>query len=314
MKNQITIWRLTKDGLPAMEKPMIGNINLQLDTLPPFVSVHGGHSGDYCQHARDSLEDIVKAYHDQNFAWVGITEHMPPASDAFLYPDEHAAGLTASTMLDRFARYVAHCRNLQSAYQGRLIIFVGMETEAYQGAVDYALQLQDRFHPDYVVGSVHHVADIPIDMNPSEYAMAASACGGITDLYSAYFDLQYDMIQTLKPSVVGHFDLIRIYDPDYLFRLKTPAVWKRICRNLEAIASLGLMLDLNVRALLKGAREPYICRPILEKVREMKIPVAPGDDSHSVATVGRHVADGIRHLQSLGFSTDWTPPGLESPR
>ncbi len=57
----------------------------QSDTLPSFVSVHGGHSGDYCQHAQDSLDDIVKAYHDLQFAWVGITEHIPPVSDAFLH-------------------------------------------------------------------------------------------------------------------------------------------------------------------------------------------------------------------------------------
>ena len=72
------------------------------------------------------------------------------------------------------------------------------------------------------------------------------------------------------------------------------------------------MLDLNVRALLKGASEPYICRPILEIVREMAIPVAPGDDSHGVDTVGRHVADGIRYLQSLGISTSWTPPRIQA--
>jgi histidinol-phosphatase (PHP family) len=293
-----------------MEQPMIRYNNQQSEALPPFVSVHGGHSGEYCQHARDSLDDIVKAYHNQQFAWVGITEHIPPTSDSFLYPDERSAGLTASTMLERFAQYMAHCRSLQAAYSGELTIFVGMETEAYQGAVDYAIQLRDRFHPDYVVGSVHHVAGIPIDMNPSEYARAISSCGGIVDMYAAYFDLQYDMIHKLKPSVVGHFDLIRIFDPDYLSRLKTPDVWERICRNLKAVESLGLMLDLNVRALLKGAMEPYLCRPILEKVREMAIPVAPGDDSHGVDTVGRHVADGIRYLQSVGISTAWTMPGI----
>jgi histidinol-phosphatase (PHP family) len=287
---------------------MIRNETHLSDALPPFVSVHGGHSADYCQHARDSLDDIVRAYHDQNFAWVGITEHMPPVSDIFLYPDERAAGLTAKAMQERFLRYMVHCRNLQSAYREQLTIFVGMETEAYRGAVDYAIQLRDRFQPDYIVGSVHHVADIPIDMNPSEYAMAVTACDSIEGLYTAYFDLQYDMIQALKPSVVGHFDLIRIFDPDYIYRLKTPAIWKRICRNLDAIASLGLMLDLNVRALLKGASEPYICRPILEKVRQMAIPVAPGDDSHGVDTVGRHIAEGIRYLQSVGISTSWTPP------
>lgn len=288
---------------------MIHDKNPLTPALPPsLVSIHGGHSGDYCQHARDSLNDIIKAYHDQNFAWVGISEHMPPIRDKFLYPDERKSGLSAIDIQARFTQYMAHCRNLQSAYHGMLPIFVGMETEAYQGALEYAIQLRDRFQPDFIVGSVHHVADIPIDMNPSEYAKAVSACGSIMDLYNTYFDLQYNMIHTLKPTVVGHFDLIRIFDPDYTARLKTPAIWKRICRNLEAIASLGLILDLNVRSLLKGGREPYPSRPILEKVSKMGIHVCPGDDSHSVDTVGRHVADGIRYLQALGISTAWNPP------
>ncbi|MFZ3046270.1 MAG: histidinol-phosphatase [Desulfatirhabdiaceae bacterium] len=289
---------------------MIRNNTRQPEPLPLLISVHGGHSADYCQHAQDSLEDMVRAYHDQQFSWVGITEHMPPVNDAFLYPDERDAGLTAGAMQDRFARYVAHCRKLQSDYRDRLTIYVGMETEAYDGAVAYARQLQNRFHLDYVVGSVHHVANIPIDMNPIEYKRAATVSGGIEGLYLAYFDLQYDMIQTLKPAVVGHFDLIRIFDPDYPIRLKSPTVWQRICRNLETIAALGLILDLNVRALFKGSREPYVSRPILNQAREMSISIAPGDDSHSVDTVGRHVAEGIHCLQSLGISTVWPLPRI----
>jgi len=281
-----------------------------LKPLPPFVSVHGGHSADYSQHAMDSLDDIVQAYCDQKFAWIGITEHMPAVSNAFLYPDELAAGLTADSMLSRFSRYVTHCRELQDKYRGRLPIWVGMETEAYDGAVTYARRLQDQFRLDYVVGSVHHVANIPIDMNPSEYAQAVSVSGGIERLYLSYFDLQYEMIQTLQPSVVGHFDLIRIFDPDYPSRLKMPSVWQRICRNLEAIASLGLMLDYNVRALFKGAPEPYVSRCILEKVRELSIAMAPGDDSHGVDTVGRYLPEGIRNLQALGISTEWTYPRI----
>ena len=54
--------------------------------VPKPVSVHGGHSGQFCGHAKDTLEEIVLAYIDQRYPWVGITEHMPPVSDAFVYP------------------------------------------------------------------------------------------------------------------------------------------------------------------------------------------------------------------------------------
>ena len=68
-------------------------------TSPPFpVSVHGGHSGQFCNHAADTLEAIVQAYIAHGYPWVGITEHMPPVSDDYLYPEEIAAGLDAAIM------------------------------------------------------------------------------------------------------------------------------------------------------------------------------------------------------------------------
>lgn len=277
-------------------------------TRPCRVSAHGGHSGEYCQHARDDLEDIVKAYHAQNFAWVGITEHIPATTNRFLYPDEQSAGLTARSLQERFSRYMTHCRKLQTAYRSRIPIYVGMETEGYTGAIDYAITLRKEFQPDYIVGSIHHVADIPIDMTAVEYEKAISACGGIVELYSAFFERQYEMIQRLKPEVVGHFDLIRIFDPDYLSRLRTSPVWTAICRNLKYIAELGLILDVNVRALLKGATEPYPSRLILEKARDMGISVLPGDDSHGVNTVGAYIDEGIEFINSIGLSTCWKPP------
>ena len=66
------------------------------------VSVHGGHSGQFCHHAKDSLEDVIKAYIDQGFAWVGITEHMAPLTDSFRYPDEAADQQSAAQLLEKF--------------------------------------------------------------------------------------------------------------------------------------------------------------------------------------------------------------------
>jgi histidinol phosphatase-like PHP family hydrolase len=60
---------------------------------PTRVSVHGGHSGEFCTHAVDSLEEVVQAYVQGGFSWVGITEHMPPAADRWVFDDEREAGL-----------------------------------------------------------------------------------------------------------------------------------------------------------------------------------------------------------------------------
>jgi histidinol-phosphatase (PHP family) len=273
------------------------------------VSIHGGHSGQFCNHARNSLEEMVQAYIDHGFGWVGITEHMPPSDDRFLYPEERRAGLTAALMKERFDHYMAEARRLQQAYGDRIEILVAFETEAATGAIDLARQLLDQYAPDYIVGSVHHVADIPFDYSTEAYQRAVEAAGGIQALYCRYFDRQHELIQRLSPQVVGHFDLIRIFDPHYRRHLMLPAIQERISRNLTLIRQLNLILDFNVSALKKGASEPYLCRPILEQALRLGIPVVPGDDAHSAGTVGLYLNEGVRILQELGFDTRWRKPG-----
>jgi histidinol-phosphatase (PHP family) len=272
------------------------------------VSAHGGHSGEFCSHARDTLAAIVDAYASQGFAWVGITEHMPAVSDELVPAAERAAGLDARDMRERFAGYVASCRALQRRHAPHMRIYVAFEAEVCTGWKRVVRGLLEEFEPDYVVGSVHHVADRPIDDTPELYAEAAAAVGEVDELWCAYLDAQHEMVRTLRPAVVGHVDLVRLLDPDWRARLVRPEIWRRVERNLRAIREERLLLDLNVRALAKGQSEPYAAEPILRAARGLGIEAVPGDDSHGVADVGRHLEEGVRRLAALGFSTDWRRP------
>ena len=271
-----------------------------------LVSVHGGHSGQFCGHASDALSDVVQAYIDAGFAWVCLTEHMAPPADAAIPADE--APLSLADLTARFRRYFAEARRLQQARADEIDIYVGFETEAcdgYRAAVQDAI---DEFEPDMLVGSVHHVANILFDYSPVHYRRAVAAAGGIEELYCAYFDRQLELIETFRPAVVGHFDLVRLFDPDYLERWQVPAIRQRALRNLDRIKALDLLLDFNVRALAKGQPEPYVSAPWLRRAVELGIPLAPGDDSHGVATVGLNVAAGIDLLQAAGANCVWRRP------
>jgi histidinol-phosphatase (PHP family) len=276
-------------------------------TSPP-VSVHGGHSGQFCSHARDTLEEIINAYIENGFPWVGITEHIPPPSDRFAYPEELDAGLDAAAQYERFAAYIRTCRDLQDRCRDQIRIHVGIETETYSGSREWIRRLVATFSPDYIVGSAHHVDDMPFDTNPDAYARAAEQFGGRDALYMRYFDQQYTMIRELKPRVVGHLDIIRIFDPDYHARLVKPKIWERIQRNLELIASLGLILDFNLRPLSKGMPEPYLAPPILTAAISLGINIVPGDDSHGVSDIATHIHSGIAILRSAGSTLVWKEP------
>ena len=212
------------------------------------VSIHGGHSKEFGDANDSSLEEVVRAYADKGFKWVGITEHIPPASADFLFPQEIEAGQTLESRMERFTEYFSVARRLQKKYR---------------------------------VGSVHHVRDICIDGLPEWYAQAVEEAGGIDALFCDYFDQQYELVEELEPEVVGHFDLIRMHDRDYRQRLEIPKIKKRIRRNLEKIKALGSILDFNLRAFEKGGSEPYVSKSILEMALELGVPCVPGDDSHS---------------------------------
>jgi histidinol-phosphatase (PHP family) len=284
----------------------------RLMKLPARVSIHGGHSGQFCTHATDSLEEIVKAYVRKGFQWVGITEHIPPVDDRFVYPDDARMNLDARRLYHRFENYVSTCRRLQHTYRNQIELLVGFEIETYEGAPAFVQRLITAFRPDYIVGSVHHVDNIGFDYSPQFYRRAAEAAGDLETLYLHYFDAQSAMIERLRPPVIGHFDLIRIFDPDYEMRLKRSVVAERIDRNLNQIKDEDLILEVNVRALSKGAVEPYPARTILRQAVELGIAVVPGDDSHGVDSVGRHIDTAIEILAGLGADTNWRKPHMRA--
>ncbi len=278
----------------------------------PLISLHGGHSGQFCCHAKDSLEEIIQTYVEKGFSSVGITEHVPPLDDSFLYPDEKDQGLTAKDLFQRFADYVREVDRLRHLFQDKIHIFKGFETETITGYIDHTRSLIDQFRPDYIVGSVHHVRDICFDYSKEAYGRIARQCGSVEAMYLEYFDLQYEMIQALHPFVVGHFDLVRIFDPDYENRMKQPRIQEKIQRNLVLIQKLGLTLDFNLRPLARGEKSPYLTRDILTKAKNLGIWVIPGDDSHSKIQAGAHVDRAVEQLQELGFNTQWPEPKLHA--
>ncbi|MCK5312656.1 MAG: histidinol-phosphatase, partial [Desulfobacteraceae bacterium] len=220
------------------------------------VSVHGGHSKEFCLHAEDLLEDIIKKYIEENFTWVGITEHCPPIDSDLRFPDEKKANISADQLRKQFKDYILKINILKEKYSSKIKILIGFESEAYDGYIDYTKGLIKTYKPDYIVGSVHHIDNICFDFSKTMYGNAVKASGSINSMYEKYFDKQYELITHLKPSVIGHFDLIRIFDPDYKKHIKSKKTWGKIVRNLKACKENDLILDFNTRALKKNASEP----------------------------------------------------------
>ena len=172
---------------------------------------------------------------------------------------------TAATLLKLFDDYYHEAKRLQKAYASQIKIFVGMETDWIRPSSKGFIQnLLDLYQLDLFIGSVHHVDTIPIDYDRATYLKAGGKAGGTEErLFENYFDQQLDMLDALKPPIVGHFDLIRLLSDDPNASLKQWAsVWGKILRNLDFIAAYGGIVELNSAALRKGLKEPYPQRDV----------------------------------------------------
>jgi len=223
----------------------------------PFT--HHCHSGQFCNHAVDGLEEVVQKAISAGMSMMLLTEHIP-RGDEDLYPGEETHPHYLAGMYKIFDDYYQEATRLQKEYADRINILIGFEGEWIRpGSLDIIQSLLQKYRFDLFVGSVHHVHTIPIDYDDVLYHKARDVAGGSDEkLFEDYYDSQYEMLQALKPPIVGHFDLIRLKadNPDPTWT-SMPQVWARIMRNLGFIASYGGLLEINTSALRKELQQPY---------------------------------------------------------
>jgi len=275
-----------------------------MSSNPWKVSLHGGHSRGYCDHAFDPLRSMLDAAVEQGYHTFGVSEHAPRLDEQYLYENEIEMGWTVAKIERDFEAYCKDIVPIAEEYAGRLVVLRGFETESAPCGNYFDLMRQYRARPcfEYCVGSVHFLKDISIDGPRKEFELALEAYGSLEALAVAYYKEMGDMVEALKPEVVGHFDLIRknghFYGP-----LDTPAIVDAALASLEIVRKSGSILDLNTAGYRKGLDTPYPEPWLVQAAHELGIGFCFGDDSHSVAHVGAGIDDARAYLRNNGVDT-----------
>ncbi|KAJ1970296.1 hypothetical protein IWQ62_000023 [Dispira parvispora] len=282
------------------------------------VTLHS-HSGQFCRHAHGNLEEVVRTARRKGFRVLGLSEHVPRYRTQDLYEEEvslcgmpdvqgtSASDLTPEDLVNIFDEYVATAKRLRAQYQDdQFTILVGAETDYInEESLSKAVQLRQHHHLDYLVGSVHHLREIPLDFSQALYNQLLATCGGDLEvLFGEYFDAQFHMLQALKPEVVGHFDLCRLFAPRQhpLCHTLTPELQAKVCRNIDYVQSYGGMVEINSRAYKKNLPRAYpqpdILRIILAKGGRLTL----SDDSHGPDDVALHYSVVREYLDEMGVN------------
>lgn len=285
------------------------------------ISLHGGHSGEFCDHAEGMLREMLEAAVAAGYHTFGVSEHAP-RPEAFLYEEERALGWNAEKLIADFHRYMHTINTLADAFAPQLMVLRGFEAEVVpqQTYVETMRNLRTRQlengRPafDYMVGSVHYVYEIQIDGSPENYRKAVEECGGVVSFAKRYYAQVAEMVEALRPEVVGHLDLIRKNARAIglsLEALETPEIRAAAEMALEAIRAYGAILDLNTAGWRKGLDTPYPAPWLVQRAHAMGIPFCFGDDSHRPAEVGMGLREARLYLLRNGVTHIMTLERLE---
>lgn len=267
------------------------------------VSLHGGHSAPFCDHARNTLKELLEAAVDYGYHTFGVTEHAPRVESRYLYEEEVQLGWTVETLDTLFRNYAEAVDKARLEFSDRLQVLKGFEAEVCPPGRYREIMLEYKCNLgfDYLVGSVHYVDDIIIDYKPEYFKQALEGCGGYEGLAVKYYQSLADMVIQLRPEVIGHFDLIRKGFPKSQ-DAHTPRIMAAVCAALEVVREYDGILDVNTAGYRKGLGSPYPSREIIHIAKDMGIPFCFGDDSHAVSDVGAGVEEARCCLLDAGVS------------
>ncbi|KAI8325678.1 histidinol-phosphatase [Martensiomyces pterosporus] len=261
------------------------------------------HSGQFCRHAKGTLEDVVRAAISRNMLVLGLSEHIPRSRMQDLYPEE--SDMTTADLHKAFRDYVAEARRLRDKYSSQISILIGAESEYITaGSLEDVKQLRRVYSLDYIVGSLHHVDEIPLDFSDELYQKIVDRCSGDRkEMFRRYFDAQLVMLKELQPEVVGHFDLVRIFHP-YTEGAEDPLDLAEIralaSRNIDYAISYGALFEVNSRAWKKGLPQAYPQRDLLQEILEKGGRITISDDSHGEQDLGMHYDKLCSYLKEMG--------------
>jgi len=233
-----------------------------------------------CNHAKGSMQSYIERAIELGIDIYGFSEHAPMNFDEYYR-------LPFSQMPD----YENDVKALQETYQDKIKILLGYEVDYLQPYLDERVLKAD---VDYLIGSIHFLDEWGFD-NPEFKAEYENK--NIDEIWQSYFDNIESMAKTQRFDIVGHLDLIKIFNymPKKDIRL--------IAQNaLKAIKKNNMVLELNTAGLRKPCKEIYPNENLLTMAYELDIPITFSSDAHAIGQIGYQYDEAVKLAKNIGYT------------
>jgi histidinol-phosphatase (PHP family) len=151
---------------------------------------------------------------------------------------------------------------------------------------------------DYVIGSVHFVSDMAVDLDDEWDIWRRGESP--ERVWKRYFEWVAEAARTGMFDIMAHPDLVKVWGGDApvpsgdLRRYYEPAI--------EGFLEGGVAVEVSTAGLRKPVGEIYPSRSFLEEAVGAGLPIALSSDAHTPDQLGFRYEDALELLEQTGVS------------
>jgi histidinol-phosphatase (PHP family) len=237
--------------------------------------------------AEANVERYRAVADERGIVELGVSEHVyrfEQALDVWRHPFWQTYALDD---LDAYCEFVREQTDLR----------LGIEADFIPGAEDRMVNLLQARDFDYVIGSVHFIGDVAVDMD--DYSVWDSG-HSVEDVWKRYFLTLGEAARSGMFDVLAHPDLVKVWGADR----PQPSGDLRFYYDLamDGIAESGIAIEVSTAGLRKQAKELYPAPAFLEMCLEAGAPIALSSDAHRPEDIGADYGSALELLEQLGIT------------
>ncbi|MBE0513701.1 histidinol-phosphatase [Sulfurimonas sp.] len=233
-----------------------------------------------CNHAEGEISHYVEKAIECNIKYFGFSEHAPMNFDQ-----------KYRIKFEQMREYEKSVLEAKEKYKESLEILLGYEVDYLKGYMDERVLNAD---VDFLIGSVHFIEEWGFD-NPEFIGNYKDQ--DIDEIWQKYFGAIEEMAKSRLFDIVGHLDLIKIFN-----YMPTKNINKIAKDALLAIKEADMSIEINVAGFRKPIGEAYPSMSLLNEIKKLDIPITFASDAHKPEQVGLYSDEAINMARSAGYS------------
>ncbi len=253
----------------------------------------------YCD-GKNTIEENILIAINKGFISIGFSGHS--------HFDYDISSMSVANTI----KYLEDIKKYKEVYKDKIEVYAGIEGDYYSNLskdTDIEMGL------DYRIGSVHFIEDdegnyYPIDNSEDKFIYALNYFSDIKEIAKRYYNNIIKMINTQKPDIIGHLDLIRKYNKNNkYFNVYDNWHIDLIDNVLLAIKDYNknnglMMIEINTGKVKEDNLKAYYPNDLtIKRILELDIPIIVNTDCHVADRLDNYYIDMIDTLREVGFSS-----------